>query len=157
MNSNKIILFLILSVCLAASPLGAFLNRYGSLSPSREATDMFEAFQVLEGYRYYISGPATMPRGIIGVKKEYNIQSDLWQEVNLNQEGLERYVRGVRNNVTEMSNIPSGMEILGPDGRLIGYWYSPKGSTIVKMTGDQGVEIYPPSTGRDGTGGGGGG
>ena len=156
MNSKRIIYFLTLSIILAASPLGAFLSSYGSLSPSREATKMFESYQVLEGYRYYISGPVEKPRGIIGVKNEYNIQSNLWQEVNLEQEGLERYVRGVRNNVTEMSNFSYGMEILGPDGALIGYWYSEKASTVVKMTGDNGVEIYPPSTGS-GPGGGGGG
>lgn len=155
-TSIKITAFLAFTLCLAATPLGAFLSSYGNLSPNREVTKMFEAFKVLDGYRYYISGPEEMPRGIIGVKKGYAVQSDLWREVNLAGEGLERYVRGVRSNVTEMSNFPYGMEIIGPDGALIGYWYSDVGSTVVKMRGDHEVEIYPPSAGRKGVVGGGG-
>ncbi len=155
-SSIKITAFLAFTLCLVATPLGAFLGSYGSLSPNREVTKMFEAFKVLDGYRYYISGPEEMPRGIIGVKKEYAVQSDLWREVNLEGEGLERYVLGVRGNVTEMSNFPYGMEIIGPDGTLIGYWYSNVDTTVVRMRGDSGVEIYPPSAGRKGTVGGGG-
>jgi len=156
--SIKITAFLAFTLCcLAAGPLGAFLSSYGNLLPNREVTKMFEAFQVLDGYRYYISGPEEMPRGIIGVKKGYAVQSDLWREVNLEREGLERYVRGVRSNVTEMSNFPYGMEIVGPDGALIGYWYSDVGATVVRVKGDNEVEIYPPSGAGGGTGGGPGG
>ncbi|HPC04847.1 MAG TPA: hypothetical protein PKY58_02435 [Syntrophales bacterium] len=137
-----------------AQALQAFLNQYGSLSPSSKATALFETYQIVDGYRYYTSGAEDRPRGIIGIRKEYTLRSSLWKEMPADKEVLERSVRGLRDGARDMREFPAGSEILEPDGTLIGYWYSDKKATVIKMIGEKSVEIYPPSTSQDGSGSG---
>ncbi len=135
-----------------AQALQAFLNQYGSLSPSGKATTLFETYQIVDGYRYYTSGAEDRPRGIIGIRKDYELRSSLWAEIPADSKVLEKSVRGLREGARDMREFPAGSEILEPDGTLIGYWYSDKKAAVVKMLGEKIVEIHPPSTGRDGSG-----
>lgn len=135
-----------------ATALQAFLNQYGSLSSSTKATTLFETYQILDGYRYYTSGGEDRPRGVIGIRKDYELRSSLWAEIPADRAALERSVRGLKEGARDMREFPAGSEILEPDGTLIGYWYSDKRATVVKMLGEKIVEIHPPSTSRDGSG-----
>jgi hypothetical protein len=137
-----------------AQALQAFLNQYGSLSPNSKATKSFETYQILDGYRYYMSGGKDRPRGIIVIRKDYELRSSLWEEIPADQGALKRSVQGIKESAADSREFPQGSEILEPDGTLIGYWYSYKKTTVIKMLGDRIVEIYPPSTSRDGTGSG---
>ena len=52
----------------------------GSLKLSSEVSQIFQTYQVLPQYRYYITGSVTRPHAIMGIDRNYTFDSSLWQE-----------------------------------------------------------------------------
>jgi hypothetical protein len=125
---------------------GCFEN-YGRLRLSKEVDQTFEKGIVMPDYKYYYSGGDARPWAILGIHKNYKLQTSLWKEVDLDSERLKNWIlfmtefRGYQYRTF-------GSRVLDPEGKQIGIWYSAWFITPVKMLGGNEVAVYPPVTGN---------
>jgi hypothetical protein len=115
--------------------------KYGSLKRSMEITRTFESYEVLPNYTYYYSGWGNIPYAIIGIDKNYRLRQGSWKEIDITTQIL-------RNWVPRMDFIygyrPYGSQILDPDGKQVGIWYSSKQWTTVLVEGKNEIAVFSP-------------
>jgi len=116
---------------------------YGGLRLSRDVSNLFESFQVLDDHNYYYSGSDARPYGILGIHKDYTLRSELWKPVDLTPDHLKLCV-SLMTDHQGTSIKPYGSRIVAPDGSDIGVWYSPWNRTAVKIVEDRYVVISTP-------------
>ena len=134
----------LLAGCAANQPAQ---ETYGTLKPSDEVDQIFQKYQVLPEYRYYISGSVTKPQAIIGIVRNYTLDTRLWQAVtDLTSEQLKKWVDQMLLFRPPLYTF--GAYILGPNGEQVGIWYSPYNYTTVAVQADNRVEVVPPSYAR---------
>jgi hypothetical protein len=107
--------------------------KYGRLNRSPEITQAFKDYQVLPDHRYYYYGRSNLPFALVGIHNEYELLSRIWQEIDLDNAALEKYVYWV----WEMNNYdPYGAKLLDPSGEQVGVWYSSIPFATIKMYED---------------------
>ena len=122
-------------------------GNYGRLKPSSEVNQIFQKYQVLPQYRYYISGSETKPQAIIGIDRNYTLDTRLWQAVpDLTSEQLKEWVDQMLSFGPQLYTF--GAYILDPNGQKVGIWYSPYNYTTVAVQADNRIEVVPPSYAR---------
>ena len=113
---------------------------------SQEATEIWHSYEVLPNYKYYISGPESRPRYIIGIDDKYHLTSKHWKPVDLTPEMLNKWFNYYRPRVG-YSQDNYGAFMQGPDGQRIGLWYSMKKWRLtgsVKVDENNGVSVTRP-------------
>ena len=80
-----------LLLILLSTLTGCFQN-YGRIKRTPEITKSFETYQALPEYRYYYYGTGSMPYAVIGIDRNYELRSRIWQEIDLTQNQLRKYV-----------------------------------------------------------------
>lgn len=139
------VLLLGLTLGAAVSEAAGLFAAYGKIAPSADAAKVFESFKVLPNYLYYKSGADLYPGAIMGLDRAYTLDSDLWKPMNLTEKMLKEIVGDMQSKGMEVDELVHGFDILGPDGKKIGIWYSNfKAVTYVRMKGDNRVEIGTP-------------
>jgi hypothetical protein len=130
------VLFLALSAC---------AGNYGLMQQNAKVDQIFKNYQVLADYKYYFSGPETRPEAILGVRRDYTLETTQWTQVSLTEKQLKEWVDGLYFYFHDLThNRPYGSVILDPSGKQIGIWYSIWDYTPVIFKGDNIVQIYPP-------------
>ncbi|HQJ31230.1 MAG TPA: hypothetical protein PLG18_08850, partial [Syntrophales bacterium] len=82
MTRGKRQAMIVLAILWAAGVLwGCAGGRYGNIFPDGRTTSDFEAFRIDPGMNYYYSGPDLYPNALIGLKKEYVLDNDLWKPI----------------------------------------------------------------------------
>ena len=61
---------------------GCSMSNYGKLKSTPEVTRAFEAYQILPGHKYYYRGTYSQPVVIVGINKNYELNSKLWVEID---------------------------------------------------------------------------
>ena len=125
-------------------------GNYGRLNVNPEVKKQFENYQVSDDYRYYFSGSSVNPRVVIGIHKDYQLITNLWQPVDLSPHQLKFWVDPFSLNANiDHSN---GSDILTPDGKKIGVWYSFRDWrdwALVEIVGTDKVRIGMPIGPKD--------
>ena len=115
--------------------------KFGKLQRDAEISRIFETYQILPNYKYYISAWGNIPYAIIGIHENYTLREGLWKEVDLTPQLL-------RSWVFQMEPIygypPYGSNILDHKGNRLGVWYSSKQWTTVIMEENNGVAVFTP-------------
>ncbi len=128
--------------------LGLFLSacstRFVHFKEDPAVSRALESHTVLPGYNYYYSGSDTIPVAILGVRKEYNLTTELWHPIKLTQAQLKEWMDMIDNAYRERIMMYRGKYIFTEDGKEIGIWYSPMEWTTVRVGPDNSVEIYTP-------------
>jgi hypothetical protein len=126
--------------------LSAFSRgRYGKLRTSREATAAYESFQVNPERQYYSSGSDDYPNALIGLDRQWTLDSDLWKKRNVTGEEMGVLVKNMQAKAWETSALLHGFDMMGEQERIIGDWYSLLGlSIMIKITGEKRVVISTP-------------
>ena len=138
---KSIFLVLFLSALFGCSVMGS----YGTVVPDGETTYAFEAFQMDPGMKYYFIGSESYPRALIGLKKEYVLDNNLWKLIKPDSGVLQRMVQSMQKMASELGVKQYGFAMNDPKGRSIGVWYSPlKISKSIEMQGDNRVIVYAP-------------
>jgi hypothetical protein len=119
------------------------------VTTSREATAIWNSYQILPNYRYYYSGPDAQPFYIIGIDDRYKLMTNLWKPVDLTPAKLKDWINYIQPRYNPW---PYGAYITGPNREQIGLWYSVrdwrrKGSAILGENNQVTVTI-PPSEKR---------
>lgn len=121
-------------------------GRYGSLRPSLKMTNSYLSFQVDPGMRYYLSGSDLYPNAIIGIRKTWTLESDLWKPVDLDPKKLKEIIFNVTSQLMGAGVMPDGYEILDDRNGKIGDWFSLPGQNVtVWLRGDNRVELSTPA------------
>lgn len=119
---------------------------YGSIVRDESARKGFESFKVDPSMNYYYSGPDAIPNAIIGVKKEYQLDNDLWKPMKPNAELFEDLIQGMQSKAKEYSMSLYGFVMQDPQGNPLGVWYSVSSVKIMTLTMGTGnkVIVYTP-------------
>jgi hypothetical protein len=141
--------FLLLSmlVCVGTMACTARLfPSFGRITLNDEATRAFDNYSVDADFRYYISGPDTYPNVIIGLHRDYRIDTQgLWREVEMTPETMRSIVRNMKEKASSRQRVLYGFELIKPDGRPIGVWYSIQTArTCLQMKEDGTVRLDTP-------------
>ena len=138
-----------LMICLAG--LSGCSGTYGRLAVNSDVKALFERHEVLPDHHYFHSGLALHPRAIIGLHKDYALQSDFWNPVELTPEKLQRWLSFQDFHERYLLG-DNGSDILDAQGRKIGVWFGLKDArdwAVVKMIDHKTVNITLPIPQRD--------
>ena len=112
----------------------------GSLKLSSEVSQIFQTYQVLPQYRYYITGSVTRPHAIMGIDRNYTFDSSLWQAAaDLTPAQLKKWVDQMLGFKPATRTL--GAYILDPGGERVGIWYSPYPDVPVQVYPDKRIVI----------------
>ncbi len=125
--------------------LSAHTRQYGSFEPNKKITQAFEAYQVNPDLNYYTSGSDVYPNAIMGLKKNYTLETSLWKPVSLTPEKLRDMVQGMQQKADELNLYLLGWSMRDEGGREIGVWYSILfATTSIKVEANNKADIYRP-------------
>jgi len=116
---------------------------YGRLTINPDVKALFERNEVLPDHRYFYTESPTWPRVVIGLHKDYTLQSNFWRPVIATPKRLNRWLNFEGGLDTHFAS-GNGSDILDENGRKIGVWYSVKNTHdwgVVKMIDDKTVNI----------------
>ena len=118
---------------------------YGKIEPNSEITYSIERYQVDPDLNYYISGSTSVPNAIIGVKKSFTLDSDLWKKIEMTPDVIKNLVSNMQQRATGFSGRLQGFFLLDNKGRQLGIFYSLSDvNTFVKMKDEKTVIINTP-------------
>lgn len=129
-------------ILLAGCALGNGAN-YGMLRWSRDVERAFEALEVLPDCKYYYSGPDARPDAIIGIQEAYTLKSRYWKAVDLTPIQLGAWIEWM-TDFRGFSTGSFGADLLDPNGKRLGIWYSSHDRTTIEMMTDTLVVVHPP-------------
>lgn len=133
---------ILIAVFLLAGCLG---GRYGNIFPDGQVSKDFEAFKIDPGMNYYYSGPDLYPNALIGLKKEYVLDSDLWKPIKPTPESFRDMILHMQEKAREYREFQYGFIMYDDKGKPIGVWYSiQKARTFTQMGEGNKVRVYTP-------------
>jgi len=131
--------------------MGLFANafakgkKYGKLKYNPSIVAKFgSSVELPTNMDIYFSGPADRPFAVIGIIKGTPFDSEGWRPIahEAEQIGKWRYLIETYNDL--LSDPYWGYDLYGPDGKIFGKWISYVRRTVVKMTKDNKISVYPP-------------
>jgi hypothetical protein len=123
---------------------GCFEN-YGRLKHNMDVTRAFTNNQIMQDYKYYYYGRTNMPYAVIGIDREYQMRSKMWREVDQNTEKFKEMVFWVWDDYrySNQYNFIKGADILDPDGKKIGIWYSGLWWAAIRFEENKRIVVMP--------------
>ena len=125
---------------------------YGSIKRDVEVQQAFESNQVPMDYKYYYYGDSE-PYAIFGIESKYEMNSRAWREATPDTEDFKEMVRWIWE---DYGYYKFGANILDPQGKKVGIYYSAIRETAVKFVNDNQIMVMPHTPflwGPDGGGG----
>jgi len=124
---------------------GLLAGKYGSMVPDGKASAAFESFQLSAGVNYYVSGSDEYPNAMLGLNREYTLDSTLWKRIEPTPARFRDLVLQMQARAWQIGQRHYGFAVVDDQGRQIGIWYSILAArTPVVMKEDRHVEIYTP-------------
>jgi len=121
------------------------MQNYGGFVPDKGVSAQFEEYRVDPGLVYFISGSDDLPNAVIGIGKEYTLQSELWKRRDFDEDMLKDIVESMQNRVLATRLSLQGFRIEAPGGAAVGVWFSVlEATTSVRVEGRNVVLFTPP-------------
>ena len=117
---NRVILFFMALIDLS----GCSMSNYGKLKSNPEVTRTFEAYQILPDHKYYYRGTFSRPIAIVGINKNFVLNSKLWLEIDPKSKDFHTLIDRVSLQGLGSTTQPWGFTILDKSGNDVGVWYS---------------------------------
>ena len=96
-------------------------RNYGKFTMDDQVSQAFRSGAVQPEYNYYYAGRDTMPYAIIGIDQSYTVPSRYWIPFEPEPAQLMKMSQSIYRYYHFQ---PYGSNILDPDGKVIGVWYS---------------------------------
>ena len=113
---------------------------YGSLKRDAEVQQAFESNQVPKEYKYYYYGFDTRPYAIFGIEPKYEMNSNMWREATPDTDDFKEMVRWIWE---DYGYYKFGADILDPQGKKVGVFYSAIRETSLKFVNDNQIMVMP--------------
>jgi hypothetical protein len=138
------VLAVFLAICLAGlSGCSGTSGPYGRLAINPDVKTLFQRNEVLPDHQYFYTKSPTRPQVIIGLHKDYTLQSDFWHPVKATPERLKRWMNW-QQDYKQILMGQNGSDIFDKNGHKIGVWYAlinDRDWGVVKMIDDKTVNI----------------
>jgi hypothetical protein len=126
---------------------GCSMSNYGQLKSNKATTQAFESYQILPNHKYYYRGTYSRPFAIVGINKDYELNSKLWVEIDLNSKDFRTLIDKVSLQGSGSTANPWGFIIFDHLGREVGVWYSAIRAAAVEIKKNgQIVKLAPLTT-----------
>jgi len=134
-----------LGVLIASTILSGCFENYGRLRHNDEVTRTFQTYQVKPDYKYYYYGRTNMPYAVVGIDREYQMRSRIWREVDQDTEKFKEMVFWVWDDYRyyNQRNFTKGADILDPDGKKVGIWYSGLWWAAIRFEENKRIVVMP--------------
>ena len=129
---------------------GCAVGNNGAVSRNAEVDGFFKAGAVPSEYRYYYFGERQQPAAILGVKKEYTLQTGFWKPIVLSDNQMEKWQKyfkessGWIDNSSRQRLMFAGYRLTDPQGKEAGVLYSLYDWVVVKFPENDMIVVYPP-------------
>jgi hypothetical protein len=111
---------------------------YARFQMDHQVEQAFKSHEMIDGYHYYYSGRENKPSAIIGIDPAYQFSSKFWTAIEPMQ-----FRKMVDRMFPPSYGILYGANILAPDGKKAGVWYSWVDIHSAKFEGDR-IIIHSP-------------
>ena len=126
--------------------LAGCAGSYGHLQRNEEVDKIFKTYRILPGHKYFYTGPAGRPDAIIGIHKDYTLETTQWAKFDPSDDTLKTGVDSINfHNSNRVRNYPYGFLILDSEGIQVGIWYSIWDWTTVVMKDENRIQVFPPA------------
>ena len=124
---------------------GTFQKNYGGIIPDGNVSTAFESYKIDPQLNYYTSGSDLYPNALMGLKKTYTLDSDLWKRIEPTAKEFRDIIQYMQKRALELGQHQFGFAVLDDKGKQIGVWYSILSArTSVRMKEDGKVVIITP-------------
>jgi hypothetical protein len=125
---------------------GQLFRNWGRIDINSETTRAFENHYVDTSYRYYISGSDTYPNAVIGLHRDYRLDSEtFWREVGMTPAMMRTIVQNMKEKSSERLHLLYGFKLVDAAGKQVGVWYSIQTArTCIQVRDDGVVRIDTP-------------
>lgn len=135
----------VLSFVIIMGCAGKYFKNYGGIVPNKDVRNVFENYQIDPDFNYYYSGSDVYPNALMGLKKTYTLESDLWKKVEMTPQLFREFVKNMQTKALTLGLNQYGFAILDNKGNQIGIWYSLLSvRTVVQMKDNNVVVIHTP-------------
>jgi hypothetical protein len=141
-NQRNIVLILSLLVLCGCA---AIRQDFGTFVPDQSAEKSFESFQIDPDMNYYFSGSDVYPSVIMGLKKQYVLDNDLWRPLKSDPKVFNDLITDMQSKASISGQLQRGFVLKSPDGQIIGVCYCTfKVRMSLKMGEGNKVVVYTP-------------
>lgn len=122
----------------------------GNLVRKNEVTTIFTSLELVPEYNYFYNGPFQRPKAILGIDKSLSVEGKFWNPVELTQDQLTNWVQEINTrpqagSAAGVNGQFEGFEILDPESKRVGIWYSNYDWGVFKFPGENRIIVYSPS------------
>jgi len=118
---------------------------YGRFLPDQKVADSLDLYQVNPRMNYYISGSDVYPNALLGLDKNYILDTSLWKGVDTTPYRLKEIVTGMHDRAYMVGQDLFGFTLLDLQGKPVGIWYSIlSATTSIRFKEDNHVVVYTP-------------
>jgi hypothetical protein len=114
-------------------------GNFGRLKRDVEVQRAFETNQLPSDYKYYYYGHGE-PYAIFGIEPQYEMDSKMWRDLSPDTEEFRFMIRFMWE---DYGYYKFGADILDPNGKKVGIYYSAIRETAFKFIGDNQIEVIP--------------
>ena len=139
-----------IAVFFLVAVMGAFSDSYakgkhGSLDYNSAIIAKFGSSVPLpDNLDVYFYGPADRPDAVIGIIKGTPFDPNVWRPIAMEAEEIGKW-RFMIEEYNDLLMEPYwSYDMLDPDGKMFGKWISTERRTVIKMTKDNKISVYPP-------------
>ena len=103
---------------------GCAMSNYGRLESNSDIRRAFETYQIMPDHSYYYRGTFSRPFVIVGINKNFELNSKLWVEIDPQSKDFRTLIDRVSLQGSGSTTRPWGFRILDHSGSAVGVWYS---------------------------------
>ena len=130
---------------------GCKTANHGRLESNSDITSDFEAYKIIPDHTYYYRGSASRPIAIVGIHKDFELNSKLWVEVDPQSKDFRSTIDRISVQGMGGTTRPWGFRILDHSDRKVGVWYSASRAAAVEVNeNNQIVKLTPITLGTIG-------
>jgi hypothetical protein len=145
MNKRFSQYFTVVALLLLSALISGCFQNYGRLKHNAAVSRNFQNYQVEPEYQYYYYGRTNMPYAIIGIDRTYHMQSRVWREVDPDTEKFQKMIFWIWDDIryAYQRNFTRGAEILDPEGKKVGIWYSGLWWAAIRFDENNRIVVMP--------------
>lgn len=103
---------------------GCAVANIGTIRPSADITRQFQGLEINPNYRYWYLNQENNPFGVLGLDREYQFEGGpIWGVLDPESATFKKVV-GLVKSFPAVGSSTTGFEIMDPQGRPIGVWFS---------------------------------
>ena len=126
---------------------GCTMSNYGRLESNSDIRRAFETYQIAPDHTYYYRGTFSRPFVIVGINKNFELNSKLWVEIDPQSKDFRTLIDRVSLQGSGSTTRPWGFRILDHSGGAVGVWYSAIRAAAVEVNENgQVVNLSPLRT-----------